>query len=444
VNTGLKFSILVSAFFLATVLATGARSQSALAPSAAEKSNSHAPVAILAGRLIDVRTGHVTTNAYIVVEKDRIARIGTAAPAGVRVIDLSKYTVVPGLIDCHAHLLGNPKDQSAMAGLHMSSGQAAIWGVHNVTIWLVEHGFTALRDAGESDIGYGQLALRNSIEQGLIRGPRIVSAGNFVSLTGGHGDADLLAPDKSLPRAPNIADTVDQVSVAVRRDIKFGADWIKLMASGGVMDPISDYTVQELSQEQMAKAVEIAHRAGKKVMAHAEGSEGIKAAVRAGVDSIEHGTVLDEEGAKLMEQRGTWLVPTLFCFQHDLETGLSQGRDPASFAKGVAIIKEQGPAFKRALDHHLKIAYGLDDDPDFVSKEFGALVRGGMTPIEALKAATINGAELMGRSKDIGSIEPGKYADIVAVDGDPLSDITVMEKVIFVMKGGEVYKAVAQ
>jgi imidazolonepropionase-like amidohydrolase len=400
-------------------------------------------VAILAGRLIDVRTGHVATNQYIIVEKDRITRIATEAPAGIQIIDLSKYTVVPGLIDSHAHLLGNPKDQSAMSGLRMSTAQGAIWGVHNVTIWL-DHGFTALRDAGESDIGYGQLALRDSINRGLIRGPRIVSAGNFVSLTGGHGDADLLAPDKSLPRAPNMADTVDQVAVAVRRDIKFGADWIKLMATGGVMDPISDYTVQELSQEQMAKAVEIAHRAGKKVMAHAEGSEGIKAAVRAGVDSIEHGTVLDEEGAKLMEQHGTWLVPTLYCFQHDMETGLSQGRDPASYDKGIAIIKEQGPAFKRALDHHLKIAYGLDDDPDFVSKEFGALVRGGMTPIEALRAATVNGAELLGRSNDIGAVEAGKYADIVAVDGDPLADINVMEKVIFVMKGGEVYKAVAR
>jgi imidazolonepropionase-like amidohydrolase len=400
-------------------------------------------VAILAGRLIDVRTGHVATNQYIIVEKDRITRIATEAPAGIQIIDLSKYTVVPGLIDSHAHLLGNPKDQSAMSGLRMSTAQGAIWGVHNVTIWL-DHGFTALRDAGESDIGYGQLALRDSINRGLIRGPRIVSAGNFVSLTGGHGDADLLAPDKSLPRAPNMADTVDQVAVAVRRDIKFGADWIKLMATGGVMDPISDYSVQELSQEQMAKAVEIAHRAGKKVMAHAEGSEGIKAAVRAGVDSIEHGTVLDEEGAKLMEQHGTWLVPTLYCFQHDMQTGLSQGRDPASYAKGVAIIKEQGPAFKRALDHHLKIAYGLDDDPDFVSKEFGALVRGGMTPIEALRAATVNGAELLGRSNDIGAVEAGKYADIVALDGDPLADINVMEKVIFVMKGGEVYKAVAR
>jgi imidazolonepropionase-like amidohydrolase len=413
------------------------------APAKSQQPAASARQAIHAGRLIDVRTGKVQQNVYIIVEKDRIARIADSAPSGVPVIDLSKFTVVPGLIDCHAHVLGNMKDQSSTADLRMSSAQAAIWGVYNLQTWLA-HGFTALRDAGESDTGYGQLALRNSIEKGIIRGPRMVSAGNFVSLTGGHGDADVLAPDKSLPRAPNIADTVDQVSIAVRRDIKYGADWIKLMATGGVMDPISDYTVEELSQEQMAKAVEVAHRAGRKVMAHAEGTEGIKAAVRAGVDSIEHGTMLDEEGAKLMEQRGTWLVPTLFCFQHDMETGLSEGRDPVSFAKGVAILKEQGPAFKRALDHHLKIAYGVDDDVDFVSKEFGALVRGGMTPIEALRAATVNGAELLGKANDIGAIEAGKFADLVAVDGDPLTDIGVMEKVVFVMKGGEVYKSAAK
>jgi imidazolonepropionase-like amidohydrolase len=395
--------------------------------------------AILAGHLIDVRTGKVATKAYVIVGKDRVLQITDSAPAGVTVIDLSKYTVVPGLIDSHGHILGNPKDQSSTGSLRMSSAQKAIWGVHNLQTWL-DHGFTAMRDACEGDSGYGQFALRDSIEKGLIRGPRIVSAGGCLSLTGGHGDGDVLAPDFGFPNQPNIADTPEDVERAVRRDIKYGADWIKLMATGGVMDPISDYRVQELSQEQMAKAVEVAHRAGKKVMAHAEGSEGIKAAVRAGVDSIEHGTVLDEEGAQLMEQKGTWLVPTLYCFQHDMETGLSQGRDPASFAKGVAIIKEQGPAFKRALAHHLKIAYGVDDDPDSLSKEFGALVRGGMTPIEALRAATMNGAELQGRSKDIGTLEPGKFADIVAVDGDPLSDITVMEKVVFVMKGGEVYK----
>ncbi|HYK49899.1 MAG TPA: amidohydrolase family protein [Terriglobales bacterium] len=411
----------------------------AVMAASAQQDAAKATAVIHAGRLIDVRTGRVTTNAFITLAKDRILAITESATAGIPTIDLSKYTVVPGLIDCHAHVLGNQKDQSSASGLRMSSAQKALWGVHNLQIWL-DHGFTALRDAGEADLGYGQLALRDSIEKGLIRGPRMVSAGNFVSVNGGHGDADVLAPDQSLPMRPNIADTVEGVSVAVRRDIKYGADWIKLMATGGVMDPISDYRVEELSQEQMAKAVEVAHRAGKKVMAHAEGAEGIKAAVRAGVDSIEHGTVMDEEGARLMEQRGTWLVPTLYCFQHDLQTGLSQGRDPVSFAKGVAIVKEQGPAFHRALAHHLKIAYGIDDDPDFVSKEFGALVSGGMTPIDALRAATMNGAELLGRSSEIGTLEPGKFADVVAVDGDPLADITVMEKVVFVMKGGEVYK----
>jgi imidazolonepropionase-like amidohydrolase len=395
-------------------------------------------LAIRAGRLIDVRSGKVSTNTYIVIAKDRVLRIADSAPAGLRVIDLSKYTVVPGLIDSHAHVLGNPKDQSSTSGLRMSSAQKAIWGVRNLQVWL-DHGFTALRDACEGDPAYAQLALRDSVEKGLIRGPRMVSAGGCVSLTGGHGDDNVLAADAGLAPRPNIADSVDEIARVTRRDIKYGADWIKLMATGGVMDPISDYRVQELSEEQMARVVEIAHRAGKKVMAHAEGAEGIKAAVRAGVDSIEHGTVMDEEGARLMEQHNTWLVPTLFCFQHDMETGTSQGRDPVSFAKGVAILKEQQPAFSRALAHHLKIAYGVDDDVDFVSKEFGALVKGGLSPLEALRAATINGAELTGRVQDIGSIDPGKFADIVAVDGDPLADITVMEKVVFVMKGGEVY-----
>jgi imidazolonepropionase-like amidohydrolase len=404
----------------------------------AQQENKPPTIAVHAGRMVDVRSGKLSTNVYILIAKDRILRIAETAPAGVNVIDLSKYTVVPGLIDSHAHVLGDPKDQSPTANLRESSPQKAIWGVHNLQIWL-DHGFTALRDACEADASYGQLALRDSVNKGLIRGPRMVSAGSCVSLFGGHGDADELAPDAGLPRGPNIADTPEEIANVVRRDIKYGADWIKLMASGGVLDSISDYRVQELSVEQMAKAVEIAHRAGKKVMAHAEGTDGIKAAVRAGVDSIEHGTMLDEEGAGMMEERHTWLVPTLYCFQHDMETGLSQGRDPVSFAKGVAILKEQKPAFQRALAHHIRIAYGVDDDPDFVSKEFGALVKAGMTPIDALRAATINGAELTGRADEIGSLEAGKFADLIAVDGDPLADITVMEKVKFVMKGGETY-----
>jgi imidazolonepropionase-like amidohydrolase len=226
----------------------------------------------------------------------------------------------------------------------------------------------------------------------------------------------------------------------VRYDIKYGADWIKLMATGGVLDPFSDFRMQELSEEQMTRAVEVAHRAGKRVMAHAEGTVGIKAAVRAGVDSIEHGTMLDEEGAALMAKRGTWLVPTLFTFQHGVETGASQGADPVMVEKGRAILAAQQPAFTLALGHHLKIAYGVDEDPDFSSKEFSALVRGGMTPLGALQAATVNAADLMGTAKDTGMIEAGKFADIVAVSGDPLKDIAVMEQVVFVMKGGEVVK----
>lgn len=402
-------------------------------------------VAVHAGRLIDVRSGQVTNDAYIVIQGDRIKSISTSAPQGDAVIDMSKYTIAPGLIDCHAHILSNPTTQTPGEFLMTSAPEATVRGVANLQIWLA-HGFTAVRDAGEEYRSYPQFALRDGVAKGLITGPRIVAAGGFVSITGGHGDGDLLSPDKPSLDQPNTADTVDDVNRVVRRDIKYGADWIKLMATGGVMDPISDYKVQELSDEQMARAVAVAHRAGRKVMAHAEGTVGIKAAVRAGVDSIEHGTMLDDEGAQMMAERGTWLVPTLYCFQHDLETGLSKGRDPRSMAKGIEIVKEQGPAFHRALKYHLKIAYGVDDaDVDeSVSKEFGALVKGGMTPLQALQAATINGATLLSLDKDMGTIEPGKYADLVAVSGDPLSDITVMEHVAWVMKSGTIVKPLAQ
>jgi len=310
----------------------------------------------------------------------------------------------------------------------------------NLKVWLAQ-GFTALRDAGEEDLGYGQLALRDAINAGWIDGPRIQSSGNFVSLTGGHGDSEgFIAPDQELPRRPNIADTVDDVARAVRRDIKYGADWIKLMGTGGVLDVTSNFNVQELSEEQMAKAVEVAHRAGKRVMVHAEGTEGIKAAVRAGADSIEHGTMLDDEGAALMAKKGTWLVPTLYTFQHGVELGMTHGQDPISLAKGKEILAHQQPAFTRALQAHLKIAVGIDDEPQCLPKEVEALVRGGMTTLQALQAATVNGAALLNWSDRIGAIEPGKFADIIAIDGDPLQDINSIEKVVFVMKDGVTFK----
>jgi imidazolonepropionase-like amidohydrolase len=198
--------------------------------------------------------------------------------------------------------------------------------------------------------------------------------------------------------------------------------------------------VQELSEEQMTTAVQVAHRAHKSVMAHAEGADGIKAAVRAGVDSIEHGTMLDEEGAGLMEKKGTWLVPTLSVMQRYAAIGNSSGLDPAALEKSRAILTYQSEAFHRALQHHLRIAFGLDDDPDFLPKEFSAMVKGGMKPIEALQAATTQAAELLGLSAVVGSIAAGKSADIVAVAGDPTKDISSMENVVFVMKGGEIFR----
>ena len=396
-------------------------------------------------RLIDTRTGELLTDQAILIDGNKITEVGPSDRVGqrgsdaIRVVDLTGLTVLPGLVDCHAHVLGNLKDLSASGPLRMSSPQGALWGAHNLQSWL-DHGFTTLRDAGESDLAYGQLALRDSIKMGLIKGPRMVSAGNYLSVTGGHGDADVLAPDQALPRRPNLTDDVDDISAAVRRDIKYGADWIKLIATGGISDPMSDFNVQELSEEQMRKAVEVAHRAHKLVMAHAEGADGIKAAVRAGVDTIEHGTLLDEEGATLMEKHGTWLVPTLSVIQRYAAIANPSGLDPVALEKSRMILKYQSDAFHRAQNHHIKIAFGLDDEPDFLPKEFPALVKGGLTRVEALQAATIHAADLLRMSDEIGSIEAGKFADIIAVSGDPTTDIGAMENVMFVMKDGEIIK----
>ena len=398
---------------------------------------------VRAGRLLDVATGSWSNDQGIVVANGRIESIAPfararAAAADAALVDLGDLSVLPGLVDCHAHLLGNLKEISAVGSLRMSSAEGVVWGVRNLREWL-ERGFTTVRDAGEIDAAYGRFALRDGVARGFIQGPRIFAAGSYVSLTGGHGDANVFAADQRFER-PNLADTPEAVASVVRRDLKYGADWIKLMGTGGILDPFSDYTMQELSDEQIATAVAIAHRAGRRVMVHAEGTSGIKAAVRAGVDSIEHGTMLDEEGAQLMERKGTWLVPTLYTFQFGAEMGEKIGLEPVMLAKVRRILSAQGPAFRRALAHHVRIAFGLDATPDLLPREFGALVRGGMTPLAAIQAATINAAELLGQKDSLGSVAPGKLADLIAVRGDPTKDVAAFENVVFVMKEGATVK----
>ena len=394
-------------------------------------------IAIKAGRLLDVRTGLYRRDVYITVEQGRITSIGASAPAGARVVDLSDKVVMPGIIDVHEHLGDDLTDQSAAARMRYSAAQSALNGAYKLHQLLVR-GVTTLRDAGETNVYYPQFALRDGIAKGLIEGPRMQCAGMLISMSGGHSDDDTTAVDFGLPRRPNIADTVDELRIAVRRDLKYGADWIKLMASGGISDLYSDFRSQELSEEQMAAAVELAHRAGRHVMAHAEGAAGIRAAVRAGVDSIEHGTMLDEESASLMAAKGTWLVPTLATFQ--LEPGTDSSMDAKMLRKLRDILQYQQPAFTLALKHHLNIAFGGDDTAETVSREFVALVKGGMTPLATVQAATINGARLLGLEADTGAIEVGKAADIIAVDADPLADIGAMKQVSFVMAAGRIIR----
>ena len=401
-------------------------------------------IVLKAARLFDGKSKTLANNGVVVVQGDKIVDAGAnlPIPPNAQIIDLGDATLSPGFMDAHTHVTfdySGDYNKTRLGQLSLNVSEHAI----RATLFAratVEAGFTTVRDACEYDPAYGQFALRDSVRIGLVQGPRMVAAGSCISVTGGHADADSLAPDQALPRRPNIADTVNEISTVTRRDLKYGADWIKLMATGGVADPLSDFNVQELSEEQMRMAVEIAHRARRRVMAHAEGTEGIKAAVRAGVDSVEHGTMLDEEGAMLMAKRGTWLVPTLNTFQRGVEVGLANNQDPIMLEKGKAILKYQQPAFALALKYHLKIAFGDDDDPEFAIKEFDALVRGGMKPLEALQAATINSAELLGLSDQVGAIEPGKLADIIAVNGNPLLNISAMEQVVFVMKSGEVIK----
>jgi imidazolonepropionase-like amidohydrolase len=368
------------------------------------------------------------------------------APAEVPVLDLPDLTLLPGLVDCHAHLVGEvDSGQGYTELLTRSSAVEAMTGVRNARDTL-HAGFTTVRDVG-SYRAFVDVALRDAIDAGWTRGPRMMVAGAFVGCRGGGGDISGLAPDaeEHVPAElrVGVVDTVDDVTRVVRRILYGGADLIKLIATGAVMSDGSNPGVPELSEAQIRAAVEEAAQHGAHVAAHAHGAEGIKRAVRAGVHSIEHGSLMDDEGVALMAEAGTWLVADIYGGDYIAEFGREHGWKPDVLRKNDETTLTQRAAFEKCVAAGVRIAFGTDSGiypHGLNARQFAYHVRHGQTPVDAVRSATLRAAELMGWSDRIGRVEPGLFADLVGVPGDPTQDVRVLEDVRFVMKGGDVVR----
>ena len=401
------------------------------------------PIAIKAGRFFDAESGKFLDAQVILVEGNRIKAVGAnlAVPAGAQVIDLSKLTVLPGLLDMHTHLVGGADDPDPLVELTRTAAEEAYLSIPNAKAVLLA-GFTTVRDVGTYR-ALVDVAMRDAIARGTFPGPRMFVAGAYVTITGGAGAMTGVSPDVTLPwdMTYGVANSPWEVRERVRRLASNGADFIKVLSTGAVLTHGSNAAAREFTDEELFAAVDEAHNFGFRVAAHAHAAAGIKAAVKAGVNSIEHGSYIDEEGIQLMKQHGTYLVPTL-------ETGAcihSDPNEPADFLEHSHRLDSLAEAnVKRAIREGVKVAFGTDISVcpfGTNAKEFALMVQYGMTPTAALQAATVGAADLLGHPDLVGSIKPGKYADIIAVSGDPLTDIRVMESVVFVMKDGVVYKA---
>lgn len=429
----------MSARHLATIL---------LAPAllAAQTPAAPVPVVLRAARLVDGTGAPPVSNGMVVVTGDRITAVGTeiALPAGARIIDLGDATLLPGFVDAHVHLIGRPlsdprSDESATRDL---PSYGAIAGVAHARRTLLA-GFTSVRVVGSPH--FDDVALRQAITDGLVVGPRIQAAAHAFGITGGHCDENGYRPGLTdADFRSGVADGAEEGRKAVRYQVKYGADVIKICATGGVLSEGDAVGATQYTLEEMKAIVDEARKLERKVAAHAHGTEGIKLAVQAGVASIEHGSFLDDEGARLMAQRGTYLVPTISAGEVTEKAARSGRLTGLRREKALAAAQGMRNAVRIAQRHGVPIALGTDagvGEHGANGHEFTLLTTwGGLTPLQAIVAGTSSAARLLGWDARVGTLAPGKWADVVAVPGDPTQDVTVMEKPTFVMKGGVIYK----
>ncbi len=415
----------------------------AIAIAVAAPSGFAAPGAVRCGKLLDVRTGRMLTDQVIVFDASgTITAVGpaasTSAPGGSAPTDLSSATCLPGLIDVHTHLTGDATNHGYQR-LGISIPREAITGAKNARL-TVRAGFTTVRNVGAS--GYTDVALRDGIDAGDIEGPRMLVSGPPLGITGGHCDNNLL-PFEYHHKAEGVADGPWAARAKVRETVKYGADLIKICASGGVLSKGDQPGTPQYTLEEMQAIAEEAHKLGRKVAAHAHGTQSIKDAIRAGIDTIEHSSLIDDEGIALAKQHGTYLVFDIYNDDFILQEGAKAGMLPESIEKEKKIGRLQRENFRHAFQSGAKMAFGTDSGVyphGDNARQFGKMVEWGMKPIDAIQAATIRAADLMGWSGKVGALEPDHYADIIAVSGDPLSDVRVLESVKFVMKNGGVVR----
>jgi imidazolonepropionase-like amidohydrolase len=420
------------------IVAAAAVIAAAAAPASAET------VVVTADRMIDVLAGKVIERPVVVITDGRIASVvgeGTSRPVipeGARRIDLPGKTILPGLIDMHVHLDSNPRF-SGYSGLQFTDMFWVVQGVQNARAML-DAGFTTVRNVGSDN--YADVAYKQAIDEGLMVGPRIVPAAHALSATGGHCDQTYLPPSFNA-RGKAVGDGPQELRTRVREQRKYGAEVIKVCATGGVFSRNTEPGQQQLSEEELRAIADEAHQWGLKVAAHAHGAAGIKASIRAGIDTIEHASLIDAEGIRLARERGTWLSMDIYNTEYTQAEGAKNGVLEDNLRKDREIAQIQRDNFRAAHRAGVKMVFATDAGVmphGTAAGQFRVMVQYGMTPMEAIQAATRNAAQALGRERDVGAIAVGRWGDIVAVDGDPLADIRQLEDVDVVIKGGTVVK----